>query len=82
LLAKVYDLTHASGGQLEYVGEWHSHPDGHNTLPSADDILVFSWLTERMDDGGLPALMAIVGQGNSSNWYIDEISPEAGWAVQ
>jgi len=48
---------------------------------AGDDILVFAWLTERMDDGGLPALMAIVGQENGSSWYFGEISPEAAWAV-
>jgi integrative and conjugative element protein (TIGR02256 family) len=82
LLVRVNELTRASGGQLEYVGEWHSHPDGCSTRPSADDEIVFTWLTERLDDGGLPALMAIVGQGDSSSWYLGQISPDRAWTVE
>jgi hypothetical protein len=31
--------------QIEYVGEWHSHPDGIACSPSRDDLNVLSWLT-------------------------------------
>lgn len=31
--------------QIEYVGEWHSHPDGIACSPSGDDLNVLSWLT-------------------------------------
>jgi hypothetical protein len=81
LLAKVLAAGAASGGQLEYVGEWHSHPDGCGTSPSADDVTVFMWLTERMDDDGLPALMAIAGQGGASSWYLGRIAPETAWTL-
>lgn len=72
LLSAVNEVATASGNQLEYVGEWHSHPDGHSTRPSEDDKIVFGWLTERMNDGGLPALMSIAGQRNTS-WYLGRI---------
>jgi integrative and conjugative element protein (TIGR02256 family) len=51
----------ASGGNLEYVGEWHSHPKRLSCEPSNDDLKVFAWLTTHMDEEGLPALMSIVG---------------------
>jgi hypothetical protein len=81
LLAKVRAAGAASGGQLEYVGEWHSHPDGYDTSPSADDVTVFTWLTERMNDDGLPALMAIAGQGGASSWYLGRIATDAAWTL-
>lgn len=81
LLEEVQEIGSRSGGQLEYVGEWHSHPDGCRTLPSSDDVQVFMWLTERMDEAGLPALMAIVGEQNGSSWYLGSISPGVEWLV-
>jgi hypothetical protein len=81
LLTRVQELSGASGGQLEYVGEWHSHPDGCATLPSIDDLKVFGWLTEHLAVAGLPALMAIVGDNGSSSWYLGEMLPTGGWGV-
>jgi len=73
LRERVADITEMTVGQLEYVGEWHSHPDGCSCRPSNDDIKVFSWMTDRMSAAGLPALMAIVAIearrfGSSERW--------------
>lgn len=46
--------------QLDYVGEWHSHPDGIGSKPSTDDMKAFSWLSSLMAQDGLPGLMLIV----------------------
>ena len=81
LLAQVQAVSDRTGGQLEYVGEWHSHPDGCATLPSDDDLLVFAWLTQHMSVAGLPALMAIVGQHGTSSWYLGEMVRTGGWSV-
>jgi integrative and conjugative element protein (TIGR02256 family) len=48
--------------QLQYVGEWHSHPDGRNTEPSEDDKKVFGWLAENAARDSNPPVMVIVGQ--------------------
>jgi hypothetical protein len=45
--------------QLEYVGEWHSHPDGYDCLPSVDDLNVLAWLSSHMDTDGVPGVMMI-----------------------
>jgi hypothetical protein len=79
--AKVADAHSLTGGQLEYVGEWHSHPDGCATLPSGDDLQVFAWLSERLAADGLPALMAIVGEEDRSSWYLGEMPRTGGWGV-
>ncbi len=45
--------------QLEYVGEWHSHPNGIDCRPSGDDLEVLRWLTTHMDADGVPGVMMI-----------------------
>lgn len=75
---EVQRISRTTDGQLEYVGEWHSHPDGCSCLPSNDDLKVFAWLTENMADTGLPALMAIAGEGRIA-WYLGEMSRGGGW---
>ena len=80
LREKVSEITDMTAGQLEYVGEWHSHPDRCSCLPSDDDFKVFSWITDGMSSAGLPALMAIVGERNSSLWFLGRMEKAGGWA--
>jgi proteasome lid subunit RPN8/RPN11 len=61
LPAMIAHVEQATAGNIGYIGEWHSHPNGQRALPSKDDILVFAWLTELMDRDGRPALMLIIG---------------------
>jgi proteasome lid subunit RPN8/RPN11 len=51
-----------AGNQLQYVGEWHSHPDGYGTDPSKDDKQVFHWLSEFARRDSHPPVMVIVAQ--------------------
>lgn len=67
------EIYEATNGMLEYIGEWHSHPDISATSPSDDDLQVFSWLTSLMDGDGLPALMMIVGQRGNASCFVGEI---------
>ena len=78
LRARVSEITEITAGQLEYVGEWHSHPDHHSCMPSDDDIKVFSWMTDGMAAAGLPALMAIAGERNSSQWFLGTMERGSG----
>jgi len=73
LKRKVDNVAQQTDGMLEYIGEWHSHPNNTDTKPSGDDVQVFSWLTERMDLDGLPALMMIVGQNNRVSCFAGKI---------
>ena len=50
-------------------------------MPSVDDFKVFSWMTDRMSAAGLPALMAIVGEGNSSLWFLARMEKAGGWEI-
>ena len=69
---KVSRIQKLTLNNLEYVGEWHSHPDGHDCMPSTNDRIAFSWLIELMKIEGLPAIMLIVGDENSS-FYIENM---------
>ena len=53
------DLHQRTFGQLEYVGEWHSHPDGYGCMQSDDDLNVLSWLSAHMDADGVPGVIMI-----------------------
>jgi integrative and conjugative element protein (TIGR02256 family) len=59
LVDRVGDLT---AGQLQYVGEWHSHPSGSSSRPSRTDHEALGILTEIMGREGLPAITFIVGE--------------------
>lgn len=49
-------------GGLEYVGEWHSHPNGCSAQPSADDLRALNTLSCEMGDDSRPAIMFIVAK--------------------
>lgn len=50
-----------SGGQVRYIGEWHSHPRGTSASPSTTDIRQICQLSLVLDLDGLPALSLIIG---------------------
>lgn len=66
-------INAVTAGQLQYVGEWHSHPPGCNANPSADDQKAFTWLSGVMNEKGLPALMLIAGDNNQYAFYLGEM---------
>jgi len=73
LRKRVEEISLATKGIVDYVGEWHSHPLGARTAPSSDDLQVFAWITEHMGRSGLPALMMIIGDPGRSSCFIGEI---------
>ncbi|AMO77612.1 Mov34/MPN/PAD-1 family protein [Pseudomonas sp. R3.Fl] len=51
---------------VDYIGEWHSHPDGCSSRPSQDDEKLLDTLHRKMSAEGLPALMVIVARDEES----------------
>ena len=47
-------------GNVAYVGEWHSHPDGHDATPSVPDVAAVAICSPNTRADGLPTLMLIV----------------------
>ena len=65
-----------SMGQIRYVGEWHSHPDGSSTRPSLIDIEQIAWLAGTLSQDGFPGLMLIIAE-DSTNPIIGEVVDDA-----
>ena len=63
-------IKERTAGMLEYIGEWHSHPDGHGCEPSDDDRKVFAWLTDLMAKDALPPLMLIAGDDEQFAFFL------------
>ncbi len=70
LEAQVRQAEQRTGHQLQYVGEWHSHPAGHACQPSKDDRKLLAWLTDRMDKDGFPGVVLIAGDGPAVGVYV------------
>ncbi len=62
LEAAVRTATARTGSQLQYIGEWHSHPDGYSANPSEDDCKLFAWLQTYTNQDGYSPVMLIVGE--------------------
>ena len=61
-------------GQLDFIGEWHSHPPGCDVSPSRADQEFFDWLSNCMGVDGLPPLMLIVGDPGRYAFYLERIN--------
>ena len=57
----VQEASRRTAGIVSYIGEWHSHPPGHSTSPSRDDLIQLIHLALGMSEDGLPAVQLIVG---------------------
>ena len=71
---RLEEISVRTGGQVEYVGEWHSHPPDNDTGASGDDESLFDWLTEHRRKDGLPAVMAIQGPEDKTRWFVESLS--------
>lgn len=54
-------LSEVTNNNIQYLGEWHSHPQGCSTNMSRDDKILFSELCEEAKFRGVPTLMLIQG---------------------
>lgn len=75
LLDKVIHAGRGTSGMLQYIGEWHSHPNGYGTAPSDDDHKVFEWITEKTTEDGYQPVMAIVGE-LEARWFVESTSSQ------
>jgi len=64
LSKKVSDIRERTAGIVDYIGEWHSHPDGCSSMPSDHDLFQLAALAEKMKLDGLPAYSLIVGESD------------------
>ena len=83
LRGRVEEAKAATDHNVQYVGEWHSHPAGDGVLPSQPDTKVMEWLREEMRAEGHPAVMLIVGDVPNVGFHVacydaDQEEPDAG----
>ena len=72
LSAAVKRVSERTGGIVDYVGEWHSHPLGSSARPSTADMYQMASLACALHRDGLPALMLIVGECEE-RWLAGEV---------
>lgn len=70
LRQKMENIEEITSQMLEYVGEWHSHPNGYGCKPSLDDREAFNQLSSYMNPEGFPAIMLIVGDSSELLWNV------------
>lgn len=59
-----------TAGGLEYVGEWHSHPDGCSAIPSLTDCVALAALRQKAKLADIPVLMAIIAASGDHSFSI------------
>ena len=79
---QVRDAEQRTAHQLQYVGEWHSHPAGHTCQPSDDDRKLLTWLTHHMDADGLPGVVLIVGDDPAVAPYVGSIGEDGNAVIR
>jgi integrative and conjugative element protein (TIGR02256 family) len=67
----VQDAERLTQGGLEYVGEWHSHPDRFSGEASSTDKRALRLLSNEMGEDARPAVMFIVAQ-KEIRTYVEE----------
>jgi hypothetical protein len=71
---RLAQIGEATLGNLTYLGEWHSHPPGRGTGPSADDRRLFGWLLEEMSWSHKPPIMLIVGHDGKTRVFLSQMT--------
>jgi hypothetical protein len=78
---QVREAEKRTAHQLQYIGEWHSHPAGHACRPSEDDRTLLTWLTHHMGAAGLPGLVLIVGDDTTIASYVGSLDDKGGAVI-
>jgi hypothetical protein len=72
-------IGHATARNLDYVGEWHTHPPKVQSTPSSEDRLLMQWIDKEVTMSDVPAIMLIGGEegirlcvGTTSNSHLIE----------
>lgn len=58
---RIQEISHQTLGLVNYIGEWHSHPEFATAKPSPTDRTLIRELADILAMDGQPALMVIIG---------------------
>ena len=70
LKEQVRRIQRVTDGGLDYVGEWHSHPNGHGAEPSEQDRKLLDWIRAGMEEESETGVMCIIGEGKQLGVYL------------
>ena len=62
--SSIYSTKPLTARVVDYVGEWHSHPQGFSAKASNEDDNLIKKLHQKMRVEGLPAVMLIVAEND------------------
>lgn len=69
LVPAVQKIAHRTVGNVQYIGEWHSHPRGVATDRSKDDENVLAYLAHHIGPTGAPFGMLICGDDDVNLFF-------------
>ena len=72
LSEKINQVKNLTAHIVDFIADWHSHPDTVSVQPSTDDKLLLEHHANIMRDDGLPGIILIVGKSSQLNWIIKE----------
>jgi len=72
LADKITSIKNFTAHIVNFIADWHSHPDYASVQPSHDDSLLLDHHTYLMRNDGLPGVILIVGDKLQLNWIIKE----------
>jgi len=73
LRQRLTDIGERTLQNIEYIGEWHSHPDNYGVCPSLLDDAALIEISSEMGKAGLPGLMLIVGQNGEYGFHLGAV---------
>ena len=70
---RLAEISAATDGMVDYLGEWHSHPAGTAVRPSDADFRVLEWITDTAAYDGTNGVMGIIGDDAQLGLFLGEI---------
>ncbi|ENZ7192894.1 ThiF family adenylyltransferase [Klebsiella variicola] len=59
-------IVERTGGMIDYIGEWHSHPKEYKSNPSPLDKKLINKISSSLKTEGKPAIMLIISESDIS----------------
>ena len=70
------EINKRTAGIVEFIGDWHSHPDNHTADMSEHDLILLAHHSLKMSQVGCPALIAILSENGQLAFHLGKGSSE------
>jgi len=75
---RMKSISDRTGGQVGYIGEWHSHPEGADVKMSPHDEVLLATIADELQLDGQPGVMMIVGDAGTVACYTMHVDRTCG----